>query len=248
MRAVILAGGLGTRLQPYTTIIPKALVPVGHRPILEDIMHRLAAADIRDIDLCVGHLGQLIQVYFSQATDLPPGLQLRWHWEHEPLGTAGALKAVPGLDETFIAMNADVLTTLDYRDLIEHHRASGATMTIAMQAKSVDIDLGVIEHSSGFLTGYREKPQLQYDVSMGIYVYEPRALTFLPDGVCQFPDLVHLLLDAGEPVAAYPTDVEWFDIGTVAEHERAMHAFSEWQENLEGEAPPPPDSRGRTGA
>jgi NDP-mannose synthase len=118
MRAVILAGGLGTRLQPYTTIIPKALVPVGHRPILEDIMHRLAAADIRDIDLCVGHLGQLIQVYFSQATDLPPGLELRWHWEHEPLGTAGALKGVPGLDETFIAMNADVLTKLDYRDLI----------------------------------------------------------------------------------------------------------------------------------
>jgi NDP-mannose synthase len=245
MRAVILAGGLGTRLQPYTTILPKALVPVGHRPILEDIIHRLASADVRDIDLCVGHLGQLIQVYFSQATDLPTGLNLRWHWEHEPLGTAGALKVVPGLDETFIAMNGDVLTKLDYRELIDHHRASGATMTIAMQAKSVDIDLGVIEHKSGFLTGYREKPKLHYDVSMGIYVYEPRALQFIPDGVCQFPDLVHLLLEAGEPVAAYPTDVEWYDIGTVAEHERAMHSFSEWQENPEGSAPPPPDSMGR---
>ena len=187
MRAVILAGGLGTRLRPYTTILPKPLVPIGDRPILEDIIHRLAACDVRDIDLCVGHHGQLIQVYFSQATSLPSGVKLRWHWEEEALGTAGALKGVPNLDETFIAMNGDVLTTIDYRDLLRHHRDSGATMTVAMQAKSVDIELGVIEHDNGFITGYREKPTLHYDVSMGIYVYEPRVLRFLPTACASFP-------------------------------------------------------------
>ena len=230
MRAVILAGGLGTRLRPYTTILPKPLVPIGDRPILEDIIHRLAACDVRHIEVNVGHHGQLIQVYFSQATSLPSGVKLRWHWEEEALGTAGALKGVPNLDETFIAMNGDVLTTIDYRDLLRHHRDSGATMTVAMQAKSVDIELGVIEHDNGFITGYREKPTLHYDVSMGIYVYEPRVLRFLPDGVCQFPDLVHLLLDAGEPLATYRTDVEWFDIGTIQEHERATAAFIRWQD------------------
>jgi NDP-mannose synthase len=113
MRAVILAGGLGMRLRPYTTILPKPLVPIGERPILEHILRRLHACGVREIELCVGHLGELIQVYFSQATALPDDLELRWHWEHEPLGTAGALRLVPGLSGTFIAMNGDILTTLD---------------------------------------------------------------------------------------------------------------------------------------
>src|ERR687886_2821153 len=123
MRAVILAGGLGTRLRPYTTILPKPLVPVGERPILEQILGRLHACGVRKADLCVGHLGELIQVYFSQATTLPDELELRWHWEDEPMGTAGALRLVPDLAGTFIAMNGDILTTLDYRALVEHHRS-----------------------------------------------------------------------------------------------------------------------------
>ena len=223
MRAVILAGGLGMRLRPYTTILPKPLVPVGDRPILEHILRRLAGCGVTDIDLCVGHLGELIQVYFSQSSALPDGLQLRWHWEDEPLGTAGALRLVEDLDETFIAMNGDILTTLDYGALVEHHRRSGAALTVAMHAKRVDIDLGVIESDDGFITGYREKPTLHYDVSMGIYVYEPRALRLLPaEGPCQFPELVHRLLGAREPVGAYRTDAEWYDIGTFEEYERAV--------------------------
>lgn len=222
MRAVILAGGLGMRLRPYTTILPKPLVPVGDRPILEHILRRLAACGVGTVDLCVGHLGELIQVYFSQATTLPEGLELRWHWEDEPLGTAGALRVVPDLDGTFIAMNGDVLTTLDYGRLVEHHRASGAALTVAMHSKRVDIDLGVIETDGDAITGYREKPTLHYDVSMGVYVYEARALEHLPDGACQFPDLVGRLLDAGEHVGAYRSEAEWYDIGTFAEYERAV--------------------------
>ncbi len=230
MRAVILAGGLGMRLRPYTMILPKPLVPVGDRPILEHILNQLAAAGVTNVDLCVGHLGELIRVYFSEGTQLPDGLELRWHWEDEPLGTAGALRVVPDLEGTFIAMNGDILTTLDYRALVEHHRSSGAALTIAMHRQRVDIDLGVLETSDGFVTEYREKPSLDYDVSMGIYVYEASTLRYLPDGPCPFPDLVQRLLEAGEPVAAFHSDAEWYDIGTFGEYERAVAAFEKQRE------------------
>jgi NDP-mannose synthase len=226
LRAVILAGGLGMRLRPYTTILPKPLVPVGDRPILEHIIRRLHASGVRTVDLCVGHLGELIQVYFSQWDSLPHDLELRWHWEEEPLGTAGALRLVPDLGGTFIAMNGDVLTTLDYAELVRFHEASGAALTVATHAQRVDIDLGVIETEGGRIVGYREKPKLDYEVSMGIYVYDERALEHLPaEGACQFPDLVQRLLDAGEEVAGYRSEAEWFDIGTPDEHQRAVEAF-----------------------
>ena len=228
MRAVILAGGLGTRLRPYTTVIPKPLVPVGDRPILEHILRQLAAAGVAHVDLCVSHLGELIQVYFSQSHAVPDGMELAWHWEDEPLGTAGALRIVPDLDGTFIAMNGDVLTTLDYRALVECHHERGAALTIATHAKRVDIDLGVIESADGLVTDYREKPSLHYDVSMGIYVYDAAALRHLPDeGPCQFPDLVLALVEAGERVAVYRSDADWYDIGTVAEYERAVRDLEE---------------------
>jgi NDP-sugar pyrophosphorylase family protein len=226
LRAVILAGGLGMRLRPYTTILPKPLVPIGDRPILEHIIRRLHASGVRVVDLCVGHLGELIQVYFSQSDSLPDDLELRWHWEDEPLGTAGALRLVPDLAGTFIAMNGDVLTTLDYAELVRFHESNGAALTVATHAKRVDIDLGVIEADGGRIVGYREKPRLDYQVSMGIYVYDDRALAHLPaEGPCQFPELVQKLLDAGEEVAGYRSEAEWFDIGTPDEHQRAVEAF-----------------------
>jgi NDP-sugar pyrophosphorylase family protein len=236
MQAVILAGGLGTRLRPYTTVIPKPLVPVGDRPVLEHIVAGLMSSGVRRIDLCVSHLGELIQVYFSQI-DVPDGLELAFHWEDEPLGTAGALRAVPYLADTFIAMNGDVLTNIDYRSLVEWHRRHEAVLTIAMQRKRVQVELGVIRHVDGYVDGYLEKPTLDYHVSMGIYVYEHRALDYLPDGPCQFPDLVLRLLAANEPVSAYPCDAEWFDIGTMEEYERASRAVAVAPERFGMSAP-----------
>ena len=232
MRAVILAGGLGTRLRPYTTVIPKPLVPVGGRPVLEHIIRSLHRSGVRKIDLSVSHLGSLIQVYLSQA-QLPEQLELEFHWENEPLGTAGALRTVPNLGGTFLAMNGDILTTLDYAALIRHHEQHEAALTIAMHHKCVDIDLGVIESRDGFVTGYVEKPTLDYDVSMGIYVYDARCLQYLPEGPCQFPDLVLRLLDAGEPVATFMSDADWYDIGTIEEHERATRDFELTPEKYE---------------
>ena len=225
MRAVILAGGLGTRLRPYTTVLPKPLVPVGDRPILEHILRRLARAGFTRADLCVSHLGELIQVYLEQGADLPESLELRFHWEKEPLGTAGALQVVDDLEGTFLVMNGDILTSLDYRALVAFHEQEGAALTIAMHRQQVQLSLGVIESEGTRVTGFIEKPTLDYEVSMGIYVYDKRALAHLPDGPCQFPDLVLRLVDAGEHVAAFRSDASWYDIGTLTEYEKAVEAL-----------------------
>jgi NDP-sugar pyrophosphorylase family protein len=224
LRAVILAGGLGMRLRPYTMVLPKPLIPVGDQPILEHIIRRLAVAGVRRVDLCLGmHLGGLIETYFSRDGTVPDGVEIVYHWEQEPLGTAGALRQLNDLDGSFIAMNGDVLTTLDYSALVAAHRAGNAALTIAMQRQQVAISLGVIECRNGSVSGYREKPSLTYDASMGIYVYEPRALAHLPsEGSCQFPELVLRLLEAGERVEPFRSDAVWYDIGTITEYERAV--------------------------
>ena len=227
MRAVILAGGLGMRLRPYTAVLPKPLIPVGDRPVIEHILRRLTKFGVKRVDFCVAHLGELIRVYLSEATEIPRTMDCNWHWEDQPLGTAGALTMIPDLDGTFLVMNGDILTTLDFDELLDTHRQRGAILTIATHAKRVNIDLGVIETDDGFITGYTEKPTLAYDVSMGIYVYERAALDYLPDGVCQFPDLVKRLLAADERVGAYRSDAEWFDIGTFPEYERAVRHLEE---------------------
>jgi NDP-sugar pyrophosphorylase family protein len=242
MRAVILAGGMGTRLRPYTTVIPKPLVPIGDRPVLEHIIRSQIKAGVEQIDLCVSHLGELILVYLASA-DIPPSVRLNFHWEDEPLGTAGALATIPDLEGTFLVMNGDVLTTIDYRELVEFHHEQEAALTVAMHGHRVNIDLGVIETDDGLVRNYIEKPALRYQVSMGIYVYDERALAHLPDGPCQFPELVLRLLAAGERVAAYQCDADWYDIGTVGEYERASADVERFPEKygMEPSLPSPPD-------
>src|SRR5919108_5769093 len=218
MRAVIFAGGLGTRLRPYTTILPKPLVPVGDRPILELIFDWLAGHGVERADVCIGHLGELIQTYFSQAQAIPEGLEVHWQWEPEPLGTAGALRQVPHDDGSLLVVNGDILTDLDPAEMVTFHRQQGAALTIATRLTRVQTELGVIEHNGGAVSGYREKPVLEYSASMGIYVYEPRALEALPEGPCQFPELVVRLLERGERVSAFETDAAWYHIGTFEQH------------------------------
>lgn len=220
MRAVILAGGKGTRLRPYTTVLPKPLVPIADRPILELVIRQLAAHGFDRIDLSVGHLGGLIKAYLDHI-DLPDGVEVSYWWEDEPLGTAGALRRIEGLDEAFLAMNGDVLTTLDYAQLMRFHGGHDGQLTIATHRQNVDIDLGVIESDDGFVTEYVEKPTMRFDVSMGVYVYDPEVLELIPERRFDFPDVVKAMLDDGRKVAAYTGPGVWFDIGTVGEHERA---------------------------
>jgi NDP-sugar pyrophosphorylase family protein len=219
MRAAVLAGGLGTRLAPYSAVLPKPLVPVGDRPILEVIFGWLAQCGVERADVCIGHLGELIQTYFSQPGTIPEGLDVLWVREREPLGTAGALRLIPTPQETLLVVNGDVVTDLNPSGhMLEFHRSRRAALTIATRRTTVSTDLGVIVHDQGEVTGYREKPVLEYDASMGIYLYEPRALAVLPPGVVQFPELVLTLLARGERVAAYLSDADWHDIGTLTGH------------------------------
>jgi NDP-mannose synthase len=227
MRAVILAGGAGTRLRPYTTILPKPLVPVGERPILELIIRQLARGGFTEIDLSLGHLGELIRAYFTESKYAPREVELRYVWEDEPLGTAGALRLVGPQDESFLVMNGDILTTLDYAALMSFHTEQGGALTIATHDKDVRLALGVIEGNSGVVSGYVEKPTLHYEVSMGIYACSQRALEHVPEEHFDFPELVLALLEAGETVTTYPFDGPWYDIGTRQEHERAETAYAE---------------------
>jgi len=227
MKTVIFAGGKGTRLAPYTTIFPKPLVPVGDRPILEIIIRQLARQGLRDIVISIGHLGELIEAYFQNVRHDISGLRLDYFRENEPLGTAGPLAMIPGLNETFLAMNGDILTTLDYRALIRHHEEQRAALTIAMHRKDIKIDLGVLEtDDDGKLVSYNEKPLYSFDVSMGIYVYEPRALECIPKGqYMDFPDLVRILLDHEEKVVGFHSQDYWLDIGRREDYELAQQEF-----------------------
>ena len=229
MKTVILAGGKGTRLAPYTTIFPKPLVPIGDRPILEIIIRQLVRQDLRDVLLSVGHLGELIEAYFQNGHRNIPGLKLEYFREKQPLGTAGSLAMIPGLDETFLAMNGDILTTLDYQALVRHHRQQQAALTIAMHQKDVRIDLGVLKtDEQGDLTSYQEKPLYSFQVSMGIYVYEPHVLRHMPKGqYMDFPDLVKLLLNKGERIAGFASQDYWLDIGRREDYELAQLEYND---------------------
>ncbi len=220
MRAVILAGGKGTRLRPYTTVLPKPLVPIADRPILELVIRQLARHGFTRIDLSVGHMGGLIKSYLD-SIELPSGLELHYVWEDAPLGTAGALTRIEDLDEPFLAMNGDVLTTLNYSQLMRFHLGHEGALTIATHRQNVDIDLGVIESEDGFVKEYVEKPTMRFDVSMGVYVYDPDVVGLIPERRFDFPDVVNAMLEANRKVAIYAGDGVWFDIGTVGEHERA---------------------------
>jgi NDP-sugar pyrophosphorylase family protein len=235
MRAVILAGGRGTRLRPFTASFPKPLVPLGDTPVVEVLIRRLMRSGITDITLTLGHLAELIQAYFSHRQRLLSHLKLKYVVEEEPSGTAGSLALVEGLDETFLVMNGDLLTDLDFHELVRYHQQQGSALTIATQKRSVKIDLGVLEFDeSGRITNYVEKPEQLYHVSMGVYVYEPRVLQYIKRGeYLDFPDLVLKLLSCGEKVSAHLTDCMWLDIGRPDDYARAQHLFEEHKERLD---------------
>ena len=227
MKAVILAGGKGTRLAPYTKILPKPLMPIDDMPILEVLLRQLKTAGVKDIVITVGHLAALLRTYFLDGREF--GLNITYSYEDQPLGTAGPLALVPGLNETFFVMNGDVLTTLNFLDLLKFHRSQNAIATIAAHRRTVNIDLGVLQHdeSSFELTGYIEKPSYDYVVSMGVYIFEPAALKYIPKNEhLDFPDLVLKMIKAGDKVVHLPYEGYWKDLGRADDYEQASQDFS----------------------
>ena len=235
MKALVLAGGKGTRLVPYTKILPKPLMPIGDMPILEILLRQMQRAGIDDVVLTVGHLAGLLQAFFQDGSQL--GLRISYSFEDKPLGTAGPLSLVSGLDDTFLVANGDVLTTLDLRDLVDYHHQRGAAATIATHARKVNIDLGVIQFDDdNRLVGYIEKPTYDLQVSMGIYVFEPRVLQYIEyKKYLDFPDLVLRLIEAGELVVGYPFTGYWQDLGRADDYEQAINDFDSLRPQILGE-------------
>lgn len=224
VKAVILAGGRGRRLAPFTVAFPKPLVPIGDRAVLEILIRSLVRHGITEIALAVDHLAELIMAYVAGHPELRDLARYRFVRDVKPSGTAGPLARIEGLDETFLVCNGDLLTGLDFGALVAHHRATGAALTVAVHEKPVKLGLGVLDiGADGRVTKYTEKPVMRYEVSMGVYVYEPRALAYIEPGeYLDFPDLVTRLLAAGEHVAAWRNDAYWLDIGNPDDYARAQ--------------------------
>ena len=223
MKAVILAGGVGSRLAPYTTIFPKPLMPLGEKPILELLIRALKKQDVGEITLSVGYLSSLIMAYLGNGEKL--NIPIEYSHESEPMGTAGPLALVQGLDSTFLAMNGDLLTDLDFKKMIEFHRENKADVTVGIYGREVKIDFGVIEtDKDGRLRDYIEKPTIPYQVSMGVYVVEPIALEFIPRNQrFDFPDLIKALLQEKRRVCGYLHTGYWLDIGRTEDYLRAQN-------------------------
>lgn len=227
MHAVILAGGKGVRLRPYTTALPKPLVPIGDQhAILEIVMRQLAAAGFQSVTLAIGHLGHIIRAYVGNGSQW--GLRVGYAVEDSPLGTMGPLLTMQDrLPEHFLVMNGDILTDLDFAGVLKHHESSGAPLTIATYARQVKIDFGVLTSDSGSITGFQEKPSIDYRVSMGVYGVSRSALAkYTPGLPLGFDELVLDLLAAKTPPSAYEFGGYWLDIGRPDDYDRANAEFS----------------------
>jgi NDP-sugar pyrophosphorylase family protein len=238
-RAIILAGGAGMRLRPYTTVLPKPLMPVGDRPVLDVVIRQLAHHEFDRITIVTGHLAELIEAFFGDGGRY--GVPIDYFREDEPLGTVGALALIESLDDSFLVMNGDILTTIDYRALLGDHDESDAVATIATTRRDVEVSLGVLKFDDDGdptrLTGYDEKPTLSYEASMGVYCFSPAAIRHIDSGErLDFPDLILRLIGAGEIVRAERSSEYWLDIGHLEDYERAADEFEQMRDRLLPEA------------
>lgn len=231
MQALILAGGRGTRLHPYTTVLPKPLMPVGDYPILEIILRQLKTAGVTDIILAVGYLSQLLQAFFQNGERL--GLNISYSFEEQALGTAGPIAlAFDQLNDDFLVMNGDLMTTLNYRNLFAFHKQRGASATIGTYQREVRIDFGVIEsNENGKLIRYIEKPTYHFDVSMGVNVLNKDSIEpYLKVGeYLDIPDLMMQLSQDGRSVCCYQEPCYWLDIGRLDDYRTATEVFESRQ-------------------
>lgn len=227
-RAVVLCGGRGARLRPYTTVLPKPLMPIGDRPILEIVLESLRAAGIRRATLCVGHLAHLIRAFFEDGARW--GIRIDYAVEDQPLGTIGPLAFVDDLGEDFLVLNGDVLTDLDPMALFRRHLETGADLTIATHRREVRIDFGVLraDEDTGAVVAFEEKPATRFEVSMGVYAMNRRVLGAFDRGAAfGFDDLVLALLAAGRPVRRMVHEGEWLDIGRIEDYD-AVQSDPKW--------------------
>jgi len=231
MQAVLLAGGKGTRLRPFTHVFPKPLMPLGDAdpmPIIEVVLRQLARFGFRDVTIITGYLTELIEAFCGNGKKF--GTRLAYRREVTPLGTAGGLTLLDRPTEPVLVINGDILTTLDYGQMYAFHRDRGAAATIASYPREVRIDFGVLEFDDAgdpnLLTGYREKPEYSFQVSMGVYILDPVAWDFLADGrPMPMPDLLETMRNGGHPVHCFRQECYWLDIGRHDDYATANEIF-----------------------
>ena len=224
-RAVILAGGKGTRLRPYTVVLPKPLMPIGEYPILEVIIRQLVQSGFDHITLAVNHQAEIIKAFFQNGERW--GVRIDFSLEDQPLGTMGPLRLIKDLPEHFLVMNGDILTDLDYTQFHDSHVSEDRIFTISSMRREHKIDYGVLDTDAlGQLCGFREKPGVAYEVSMGVYMVSARAFQRIPNGhPYGFDSLMLDLLEAQVPATVRPFSGYWLDIGRPDDYAQAIEEF-----------------------
>ena len=229
MQAVLLAGGKGTRLRPYTHVLPKPLMPLGDAqpmPIIEVVLRQLARFGFREVTIITGYLTELIETFCGDGSKFGTGI--RYRREAKPLGTAGGLTLLERPAGPLLVLNGDILTTLDFGAMMAFHRRRGAAATIASYPREVKIDFGVLLFGDDpqVLTGYHEKPEYSFQVSMGVYILDPLAWDFLTPGrPLTMPELLESLRRGGHEIHCYRQDCYWLDIGRPDDYELANEVF-----------------------
>lgn len=231
-RAVVLAGGKGSRLRPYTAVLPKPLMPVGDGPVLDVILQQLAGAGFSRVTLAVNYQSEIVRAYCGDGSKW--GLTLDYSLETQPLSTIAPLKLIPDLPENFLLMNGDVLTEVDFGKLFEEHVREKRLFTISAARRTQVIDFGVLETDAQHrLTGFREKPSLDYLVSMGVYIVNRDVLQLVPESKKYgFDNLMLDLLSAGSSVHVERSDGYWLDIGRVDDYMQAVDEFEQMRPRL----------------
>lgn len=220
--AVILVGGKGTRLMPYTVSLPKPLMPIGEHPILEIVIRQLVTAGFGKLTMAVNHQADIIKAFFQDGSKW--GVKIEYSLEDKPLSTMGPLKLIDDLPENFLVLNGDVLTDMDFSSFLEDHAANAQMFTISASSRNDKVDYGVLRiNEDGMLTAFEEKPVHSYLVSMGIYALNKAVLDYIPEGIpFGFDNLMHKLLELKQPVKVVPYNGYWLDIGRPDDYARAI--------------------------
>lgn len=241
MHAILMVGGKGTRLSPYTRHQPKALIKMGRYSLLEIILRRLRASGFDRVTLCISHLGEMIRTEFGDGRRL--GLAIDYSVDERPLGTAAPLLLVPEWTSPAVVMNGDILTTIDFADLHRQHVHSRSPLTVAFQRRRLDASMGLLRVLDNRVHAVWEKPSFEWNISSGIYVADPSVRHRIAPGVpVDMPDLIGILIRDGEPVHGYRFTGSWHDIGTPARYEQASSEFlADPEVYLNPRARPQPD-------
>ncbi len=232
MKAVILAGGEGRRLRPFTYMIPKPLMPIGETPIIEIILKQLKNNGFNNIIISTGYKENLIRMFLN-GVDAKYDLNIKYSYENKPLGTVGSLSLIrDDLDDDFILMNGDTLCTVNYNEIMKYHKKSGNMATITIHKKEIKIDFGVVKLDGADIVDYIEKPTHSYFVSIGVYVFKPEVLRYIPDRRLDFPDLIKILIKNNEKVGGYVFEDYWLDIGKPEDYMKANDDLEEIYDRL----------------